>query len=423
MSSPQCSKFETNCSEKNVFKVLSKLPIIFIFDVEDKWRIFTWPDSEKPTIKAKNLLDLPIPLRVNPHPSPIPFCSGYVGAFEYECSQESSDIDPTIQLYYCSQSLAFHHPTNQFYFYGTEEQQQRLIALLHEPPDSNSCSLANDQQSPSSSLQQEEYTSAVRDIQEAICNGEVYQINLSYKRGPFHIDHPELLWYRLVENNPSRHSFLWKTPRNTLLCNSPELFLQINRNGTICSSPIKGTNAHYKESEGHQELWSSEKEKAELTMIVDMVRNDLGKICQTGSIFTENRKIRRCGNLLHTEQTVTGILHPSFSIWEIIDACFPAASITGAPKIAAMNLIEQLEPHRRGPYTGSLGFIDDRGNAMFNVTIRTMIVNNHKGYFHIGAGIVHDSNPELEWQETKAKATAIEELQRNFLEETFPSNR
>ena len=157
-------------------------------------------------------------------------------------------------------------------------------------------------------------------------------------------------------------------------------------------------------------------------MIVDMMRNDLGQVCQTGSVFVEHRKLRRCGDLIHAEQTVIGTLSENISILQAIGACFPAASITGAPKKSAMGIIESLESHPRQSYTGSMGYIDDRGSASFGVTIRTIEVIRGRGYIHLGAGIVRDSNPYKEWEETKAKGNAIErEIRELFCGDVFPN--
>lgn len=144
-------------------------------------------------------------------------------------------------------------------------------------------------------------------------------------------------------------------------------------------------------------------------MIVDMMRNDFGRICQAGSIFVEGRKIRRCGDLLHAEQRILGKLPATSTHDSVIEACFPAASITGAPKIAAMKLIEALETSERKWYTGSLGFVSEQdGLSEWNVCIRCIIVQENQGYIHVGAGIVYDSDPEKEWVETQAKAKAIQ---------------
>ena len=152
----------------------------------------------------------------------------------------------------------------------------------------------------------------------------------------------------------------------------------------VRSSPIKGT----RRSESQRlDLWSSPKERSELTMIVDMARNDLGASCVAGSIFSTARKIVRCGDLLHAEQDIFGTLLSDEHRFSVLEQSFPPASVTGAPKSSALQIIRQLEWSPRSIYTGSLGFILDSGYAHFNVAIRTIIMNEAEQYFHTGAGL------------------------------------
>ncbi|MHC4124924.1 MAG: chorismate-binding protein, partial [Planctomycetota bacterium] len=156
------------------------------------------------------------------------------------------------------------------------------------------------------------------------------------------------------------------------------------------------------------ELLASEKEQAELNMIIDLERNDLGRICQYGTIkVVQSRTIENYPTVFHAVATIQGKLRPEISFCDILRAMFPGGSITGAPKIRSMEIIDQLEPTARGIYTGSIGFIGIDGNVCLNIAIRTIIIKDKMAFFQSGGGIVADSNAEAEWQETITKARAL----------------
>lgn len=385
---------------RDVIEKLSVQPYFFCFDYQEEWRIITWAKEDhnaQNTIKNQDVLPTK---KTNHFSSQMPFSSGWIGAIPYDTSTKE------LQAYYCSSSLSYHYPSQTWHFYGSEEEEKDLLSLLEKSIPKRTL---KPHISFTPSMSKDEYISKVQKIKEEIARGNVYQINLSYRIGPFEISKPASLWHDLVAQNPSRHAFFWQTPSETILCNSPELFFRTKDN-CIESIPIKGTNPNIHVAKNHSDLWLSPKEEAELTMIVDMMRNDFGRICQAGSIFVEGRKIRRCGDLLHAEQRIMGQTPPHSTTKMILDACFPAASITGTPKIAALKLINDLENVSRRWYTGSLGFISEHdGLSEWNVCIRCILVQRDEGYIHVGAGIVHDSNPENEWLETQAKAKAIQE--------------
>ena len=176
---------------------------------------------------------------------------------------------------------------------------------------------------------------------------------------------------------------------------------------------MKGTRprgADQKEDEFFKtELWNSAKEKAELLMITDLMRNDLGRVCRFGSVRTQElRVLEEYQTVYQTTSTVNGSLKQGYDCFDLLKACFPGGSITGCPKISAMNIIEELEPVRRGAYTGSFGYINFNGDMDFNVIIRTLLNMKDKIYYHVGGGIVADSKPEQEYQETLIKARSMQ---------------
>ncbi len=245
-----------------------------------------------------------------------------------------------------------------------------------------------------------------------IYEGDIYQVNLSQKFFGKTISSPFSVYEKLRKKNPAPYSAFMQIDKNHhILSTSPELFLKLNSN-KIETHPIKGTiqrSKIFSENETlKQKLFNSEKDFAELLMIVDMERNDLNRICKTGSVNVETLKqIETYETVHHLVAKINGKLQNKINVFETIKSMFPGGSITGAPKIRAMEIIDELEKSHRGIYTGSIGFIDFSLNAMFNIAIRTLMMENEKFWFNVGSGIVADSSPEKEYQETLHKAKGI----------------
>lgn len=260
----------------------------------------------------------------------------------------------------------------------------------------------------------EEYIRAVKKILAYIAAGDVYQVNLSQR---FESDlglGQERGWeiyQSLRDEFPTSFSAYFKTDEFQLLCSSPERFLSL-REASVQSKPMKGTRPRGRsvseDNSFRREILNSAKDKAELLMITDLVRNDLGKVCRTGSVRVRSmRDIEEYATVFQATSTVEGELHPDKDCFDLIQACFPAGSITGCPKIRSMEIIEELEPTRRGIYTGCMGYIDFAGRMDLNIMIRTMLLYQGKVYFQTGGGIVADSDPATEYQETLVKAQAM----------------
>jgi len=206
-----------------------------------------------------------------------------------------------------------------------------------------------------------------------------------------------------------------------VLSSSPELFLR-QRGLSIETRPIKGTRPRGRTEEGdralRQELIDSAKEAAELTMIVDLERNDLGRVCEYGSVeVAEHRYIDELPAVFHTVSTVRGRLRPEANSWDILRATFPGGSISGCPKIRAIEIIDELEPVRRHVYTGAIGLVSPE-DIELSIAIRTMTIAGDNLFYHVGSGIVADSDPDKEYEETLQKAagmrTAIEQCQQRI---------
>jgi para-aminobenzoate synthetase component 1 len=266
-----------------------------------------------------------------------------------------------------------------------------------------------------SNLTKEEYLKAVRQALEHIRQGDIYQVNLSQQ---FSLDMRDRdidtfeVYKTLRALSPSGFGGYLNGGDFQILSSSPERFLRLEDN-IIETKPMKGTRPRgvnrAMDRIYRDELVLSPKDISELLMITDLERNDLGKVCDFGTVQVEHmREIEEYSTVFQATSTIKGQLRDDKDSFDVIKACFPGGSITGCPKIRAMKIIEDLEPSRRSIYTGALGYISFSGEMDFNIMIRTMLASDHKLFFSVGGGIVADSDPESEYQETLVKAQAIQ---------------
>jgi para-aminobenzoate synthetase component 1 len=254
-----------------------------------------------------------------------------------------------------------------------------------------------------------EWTAAVGAIREGIARGDVYQANLTRRTARELRVSPRRLAELLWNDNPVPYAICVETGGPAVVSNSPELFLDVDLDTRcVSSAPIKGTLprlAGGSEVAARETLLASGKDAAEHLMIVDLIRNDLGKVCEAGSVRVPAfRSVKSFRHLHHLESTVAGTLLSGTRLSDLLVATLPGGSITGAPKRAALGVIRGLEPVARGPYTGAAGFVRGDGRAVFNVAIRTAVVDGGTVSYHAGGGIVWDSDPRLEWEETETKS-------------------
>ncbi len=262
-----------------------------------------------------------------------------------------------------------------------------------------------------SNFTRDEYLSAVRRALAYIGAGDVFQVNLSQRFSVGLREPAEVVYERLRQRSPAAYGGYLDFGSIALLCNSPELFLRVTPDRRVVTRPIKGTRPHGPGME--QALRNSGKDEAELNMIVDLERNDLGRVCITGSVrVTEARAIEAHPTVYHGAATIEGEVRDDVSFVDLLRATFPGGSVTGAPKIRAMQIIDELEPTRRGPYCGAIGYLSGDGTMEFNVAIRTTIVRDGIAHIPVGGGIVADSDPAAEYEETLVKARAIFEALR-----------
>jgi aminodeoxychorismate synthase component I len=257
------------------------------------------------------------------------------------------------------------------------------------------------------------YAEAVNEIRDEIAAGNVYQANLTHRMAaPLAGVDPLELYRELRRLNPAPFAAYLELPEAAILSSSPERFLRVDAQGHVESRPIKGTRPRGTTPEEDRRLATrlreSEKDRAENLMIVDLVRNDLGRVCELGSIeVPELMAIESYATVHQMVSTVTGRLRPECDGVDLLEATFPPGSMTGAPKRAAMQIIDRLEPVPRGVYSGALGYLDARGGSDLSVVIRTIIVTGERAYLHVGGGIVADSEPGAEYRETLDKARAL----------------
>lgn len=269
---------------------------------------------------------------------------------------------------------------------------------------------------PCSSFTLDEYCAVVNRCKEYIAAGDIYQVNISQRfKVPLTMS-PWSMYLKLRSINPSPYAAYLNCGGFQVVCSSPECFLDYCPSTRIViTKPIKGTRPRGSTSSEDErlarELASSEKDMAENVMIVDLERNDLGRVCEFGSVDVPLlAQVESHSTVHHLVTTVRGRLRQGLGAVDLLMACFPSGSITGAPKIRSMEIISELEPVRRGVYTGSIGYLGFDGSVNLNVAIRTAITKGDLCYFHVGGGIVADSEPVAEYQETLDKGRAFMEV-------------
>jgi para-aminobenzoate synthetase component 1 len=255
-----------------------------------------------------------------------------------------------------------------------------------------------------SNFTRDSYRRAVLRAKEYIAAGDIYQVNLSQRFQCAVDSAPTDLYHALRKVNPAPYCAYLDIGDAQILSSSPECFLKICDRHVV-TRPIKGTRPRDRDA---NELLQSPKDNAELVMITDLERNDFGRVCQFGSVrVSELVRVESYATVHHLVSTVEGLLRRDVSHVDCVRACFPGGSITGAPKIRAMEIIDELEPHARGVYTGAIGFLGFNGLTHLNVAIRTAVYQSGRLTFHAGGGIVADSEPDAEYDETLAKAQGI----------------
>jgi para-aminobenzoate synthetase component 1 len=360
------------------------------------------------------------------------FQGGAIGYISYDCARYIERIPtfakddlmlPDLYFLVFDDVFIFDHEKQELWIithYNDEqkaEAEQRLLEYekqwlqpIEEFVAFDYCS-SQDVQHDSVSFSEEEFMDAVEKIRSYISQGDVFQVNLSVRQSKRLKTHPMTVYENLRIINPSPYMAYMHVPEFQIVSGSPELL--VKKKGRIVSTrPIAGTRSRGQNDEEDQrlanELIGNEKERAEHVMLVDLERNDLGRVCEYGTVeVNEFMVIEKYSHVMHIVSNVRGTLAEGKDAFDIIKAVFPGGTITGAPKVRTMEIIEELEPVRRGIYTGSIGWISFTGDMELNIVIRTLIAKDGVGYIQAGAGVVIDSNPKHEYKESLKKAKAL----------------
>ena len=260
-------------------------------------------------------------------------------------------------------------------------------------------------------MSREQYEEMVAKVKRYIYEGEVIQAVVSQRLARPTSARPFQIYRALRAINPSPYMYYLELDGFQIVGASPELLVQVE-SGSVATHPIAGTRRRGADPEEdlalEKALRTDEKERAEHIMLVDLGRNDIGRVSEPGTVeVTQLMDVERYSHVMHLVSHVTGRLRGDYSNYDALRACFPAGTVSGAPKIRAMEIIAELEPDKRGPYAGAVGYFDFSGNMDTAITIRTLVVKDGVAYVQAGGGIVFDSTPEGEYQETLDKASAV----------------
>ena len=264
---------------------------------------------------------------------------------------------------------------------------------------------------PSSEFGEENFKTAVKKAQDYILEGDIMQVVLSQRMSQPFDSHPLSLYRALRSLNPSPYMFYYDMGDHHVVGASPEILVRLE-NDTVTSRPIAGTRPRGKTREADialaSELLADPKELAEHVQLMDLGRNDVGRVAQVGTVkVTDNMMIERYSHVMHIVSNVEGKLKPDMDAIDVLRATFPAGTVSGAPKVRAMEIIDELEPSKRGIYAGAVGYLGFNGDMDVAIAIRTGVIKNNMLYVQAGAGIVADSIPQSEWDETQNKAKAV----------------
>ena len=416
-----------NTSQDNRYDIIAADPFLTLCTKGEKTVIEKRSGHKKTSeLDPFHLLQLQLKSFPIQRTTSLPFCGGAIGHFGYDLGRRIEKLpniaidneeaaDMLVGIY--DWAIITDHQKKQSYIasYGlhsqTQPQWSSLLGLLNRQ-EKKANAILSVSGPLRSQLSLKQYQTAFNKIKRYIREGDCYQVNLAKR---FEVDARGDPWhaYKLLrEQNAAPFSAFFSAPELTLLSSSPERLLKVH-NRQVETKPIKGTRRRdltdpIRDKALANELEQSIKDRAENLMIVDLLRNDLGKVCKLGSIRVPKPfALESFATVHHLVTTITGSLAEKQDAIGLLRACFPGGSITGAPKLRAMEIIEELEPDRRGPYCGSIAYIGFDGNMDSNILIRTLAYNNNKLRFWAGGGIVTDSKVNDEYQEIHDKAAAL----------------
>lgn len=425
---------ESYDAENNKFSFISKNPSAILQGKNNEMTII-----EKDTIEVKNgrLLDIVKDYldkyKIN-NDTEYPFVGGAVGSISYDIIRqyeklpnENKDVLdlPDVNLMIATELVIYNHHHSKIILLvleeegelGREKAEQKLSFIENEIK--NSMLNIKDfvledyckKSTVKSNVSKEEYIKSVERAKRYIYEWDIFQVVLSQRWEIESEENPFEIYRRLRELNPSQYLFYINYGEYQVLGSSPEMLVKMQKD-RVYTCPIAGTRKRGKDFKEDkllaEDLLSDEKEKAEHVMLVDLARNDMGKVCKIGSIkLSEFMEVKNYSHVMHLVSTVEGERDEKKNAFDILSSILPAGTLSGAPKIRAMEIIEELENEKRGLYGGAVGYFGFDGNMDMCIAIRMMVVKNRKAYIQSGAGIVADSVPENEYEETQNKAKAL----------------
>ena len=409
------------------YDIISSRPKVRISSKNNKNNIDSWSESLsvpgdpfsvlKEYLKQNKTIDNELKL---------PFIGGAIGYFSYDLGRSlekipissENDLDlPDLKVGIYTWAIIVDHKIKKSVLVGdkndlrTRREWNDLIRFVTDKNSLKKRQKFNVLSEVTSNMSKADYSDSFAKIKSYIREGDCYQVNLAQRFNATVQGNPWEAYQMLRRINPSPFSAYLNYQDFQILSNSPERFLSVH-DQMVQTKPIKGTRPRSENNEIDdalmRELINSKKDRAENVMIVDLLRNDISKNCELGSVKVPKLfDIESYPNVHHMVSTITGKLRDNRSAIDLLRGSFPGGSITGAPKVRSMQIIEELEPHRRGIYCGSIGYISNDGNMDTNIAIRTILHKNQKMYFYAGGGIVYDSDAEAEYQETFDKAAAM----------------
>lgn len=368
----------------------------------------------------------------------LPLTSGAIGYFSYDYGRKKENVKahcpadveiPDCILIFYDNFIIEDHKEKKLWLVANDHKQnaeegmKELRILFEKAKDLKEPELLQNKKSQmSANFTRQEYMNAVNRVMDYITEGDVYIANLTQQLKIKRNISPYEMFEKLRKDNPSPFGAYLNYGEFQIVSSSPERFLQMKR-GKIKTRPIKGTRKRGATPKEDfllkKELEESTKDQSELLMIVDLERNDLNRVCIPGSVkVTELFEVETYATVFHLIANIEGMLRPDMTVMDLLEAAFPGGSITGAPKLRAMEIIDELEHSRRNIYTGSLGYLSLDGDCDFNIIIRTALCKDQVFYLGVGGGITCESDPLFEYEETLQKAKALLESLGEKIEES-----
>jgi anthranilate synthase component I len=347
------------------------------------------------------------------------YIGGAVGYISYDAirfweklpvsQRKSKNTFPLLQFGIYTDGILYDHKESRaYYFYLGKSRLKQIENRLSGVPSS---STPFSYSAPCRNVTRRGFAAIVKRAKRYVYEGDIFQVVLA-KKIKFDVKGDLLHFYAALRQvNPSPYMYLMKMDKRLIIGSSPEMLIRVTKD-YVETFPIAGTRPIVDDENVNEEmrkdLLNDEKELAEHTMLVDLARNDIGRVCKYGTVkVDELMTVKRFSHVQHIVSHVAGSLHDSCDSFDALRAVFPAGTVSGAPKVRAMEIIDEMEPDLRGPYAGALGYFSFNGSCDFAITIRSLFVDKGKAYIQSGAGIVMDSDPLKEWDETEHKANAL----------------